>query len=172
MQAFFSSCHMYDFPSFFPSALDCRITQNAFTLWHPWGLLSLLSRNREREGSREEKRGQSRDYEKCMWVCVCASQCVCVGGVHVMFVCACRREKTSTWPADRAVFFKYSKKKEKENPAGHISTLKQAPSCICRQTKFPRKCRLIMLDDIKTTNLNQIRRIFIPKLKTSALMLR
>lgn len=35
MQAFFPSCHMYDFPGFFPSALDCRITQNAFTLWHP-----------------------------------------------------------------------------------------------------------------------------------------
>lgn len=55
-----------------------------------------------REGGKEEKRGQSRDYE-C--VCACGSECV-----SALNVCGGKRRtgggrrRGSTWPADKAAF--------------------------------------------------------------------
>lgn len=60
--------------------LSPMITQNAFTPWQPWGLLSLLSHTR---GGREGGR-QSWDYG-CEGVCLC----ICALGV-----CLCRKRRT------------------------------------------------------------------------------
>lgn len=90
--------------------LSPMITQNAFTPWQPWGLLSLLSHTR---GGRA-----GGDKAEIMGVRVC----VCVF-VHSVFVCAGKGElgegkKKSTWPADRAVFSKIHQQEEKKKTRG------------------------------------------------------